>query len=104
MIDPSWYIDSGAIDHITSDLNNLDIHRDYKGKAQVTIDNGSHLPITHIGDSVISNCNSSLLLNDILHVPQISKSLLSVSKFIKDNNVLAEFHSDSYFIRHKLTK
>ncbi|KAL5758033.1 hypothetical protein ACOSP7_020644 [Xanthoceras sorbifolium] len=29
--DPSWYVDSGATNHITSDLNNLNLKSEYKG-------------------------------------------------------------------------
>lgn len=102
--DPSQYIDSGATDHITFDLNNLFVHLDYNGKAKITIGNGSSLLVSHIGDYVISNTNSALLLHNILHVSQIRKNLLIVSMFTKDNNVFSEFHVDHYFIKDKIMR
>ncbi|PRQ17015.1 putative transcription factor interactor and regulator CCHC(Zn) family [Rosa chinensis] len=35
-----WYLDSGATNHITADLNNLSIHTPYNGPDTVTIGNG----------------------------------------------------------------
>ena len=39
--DPSWYVDSGATDHVTADLNNFSLRADYKGKEKLTIGNGN---------------------------------------------------------------
>ncbi|PON63538.1 hypothetical protein PanWU01x14_130120, partial [Parasponia andersonii] len=97
--DPSWYIDSGATDHIASDLANLTILSDYKGKEKVTVGNGITLPISHIGSFIITHNNHIFLLNNILHVLQITKSLLTVSKFTLDNHVFAEFYADSCLIK-----
>lgn len=65
--DPSWYVDSSATDHLTSNLNNLSIHCDYKGKAKITVGNGSSFSISHISDYVISSNKFALLVNKILH-------------------------------------
>ena len=35
----------------------------------------------------------------MLLVPSITKNLLSVSKFAKDNNVFFEFHFDACFVK-----
>lgn len=40
-----------------------------------------------------------LVLKQLLHVPKITKNLLSVSKFAHDNNVYFEFHSTVCFIK-----
>ena len=40
-----------------------------------------------------------LLLNYVLHVPQITKNLLSVSKLLADNNVTIEFLENSIFVK-----
>jgi len=42
-------------------------------------------------------------LKHLLHVPTISKSLLSVSKFASDNNVLFEFHVDTCLVKRQGT-
>lgn len=57
------------------------------------------------GTTVIPSITSSkpLLLNNVLFVPHITKSLLSISKFTLDNNVFLEFHTSSCFVKDKLT-
>ncbi|KAK6118844.1 hypothetical protein DH2020_047411 [Rehmannia glutinosa] len=45
--DPSWYIDSGASAHVTSQLANLNVKAPYYGQDRLTVGNGSRLPISH---------------------------------------------------------
>lgn len=40
-VDPNWYMDSGATDHMTADLERLSTHDRYKGNDQVHVANGS---------------------------------------------------------------
>ena len=67
-----WYLDSGATNHVTSDLSNLNIQADYKGKNKLIVGNGSSLPILHIGDSTLKDNQKNLLLKNIMHVPNIT--------------------------------
>ena len=92
--DSSWYPDSGATNHITPDESNLHSSEDYHGQQQIYMGNGEGLHIHNIGHSFLySNSNSKhLVLNKLLHVPSITKNLLSVSQFANDNNVYFEFH------------
>jgi len=46
----------------------------------------------------------SFVLKNLLHVPDITKNLLSVSQFTANNKVLLEFHPDSYFIKDLFTR
>jgi histone deacetylase 1/2 len=87
---PPWYLDTGATDHLTSDLERLHVHERYGGKDQVQVANGSGLSISHIGNSCLTG--SSLHLKDVLHVPHIRKNLLSVYRLVSDNDVFVEFH------------
>ena len=43
-------------------------------------------------------------LNHLLHVPEITKNLLSVSKFARDNNVFFEFHPNFCLIKDQVSK
>lgn len=45
--DLNWYTDSWATDHVTFNLNQLDINSDYAGKQQLQGGNGECLLITH---------------------------------------------------------
>ena len=40
----------------------------------------------------------------MLHVPQIQKNLLSVSKFIADNNVYFEFHPSYFCVKDPMSR
>lgn len=91
---PSWYVDFGASNHITTDLNNLSIHDAYSGNDQVFIGNGMKLAISHTGSPVLASPAKSLLC-----VPHITKNLLSVSQLTKDNNVSVEFFADSCVVK-----
>ena len=105
--DPAWYVDSGATDHVTNDLENLSVRADYKGKGKLTVGNGSQLPILHVGaNSLISSnrCSKPITLTKILHVPQVTKNLLSISRVTKDNPVTVEFNSNSCLVKDNQTK
>ncbi|KAL5751167.1 hypothetical protein ACOSP7_025770 [Xanthoceras sorbifolium] len=104
---PTWYIDSGATNHITADLNNLSVKNEYKGNERLAVGNGNLLPISHFGCSVIPSQKSAskpLYLNNILHVPNITKNLLSISQFTKDNNAIIEFNADCCLIKDQNSK
>jgi histidinol phosphatase-like PHP family hydrolase len=79
-------------------LANLNIKADdYMGSNQIRIGNGKGLSIKHLGTTRLSTPYSQFDLLDILHVPQISKNLISVQKFTRDTNTFFEFHP-SYFL------
>jgi histone deacetylase 1/2 len=79
-VDTNWYLDTGATDHITSELNKLHTRDTYKGCDQVHNANGQGMAIKHIGHSILHTPHSSLQLRNILHVPSASKNLLSTHK------------------------
>ncbi|KAL5839772.1 hypothetical protein ACOSQ4_012380 [Xanthoceras sorbifolium] len=89
--DPSWYVDSGATNLVTADMYNLTLSNEYKGNAHLIVGNGEKLPIMHIGNSVVKSTSSStpIYLNQILHVPKVTKNLLS--RLTKDNGTIADF-------------
>ena len=107
VIDPSWYLDSGATNHITSDINNLSIRSNYKGTDKLIVGNGHKLDISHVGDTLVQSHTQpfkKLHLKNILHVPQITKNLLSISKFTFDNKATAEFYADKCVIKDIKTR
>ncbi|KAM6582045.1 hypothetical protein CsatB_009047 [Cannabis sativa] len=103
--DQSWYPDSGATNHLTPDLHNLVAPQDFPGLDQIQMGNGSGLNILHTGhNSFISPFTSqSLKLNNLLHVPDITKNLMSVSQFANDNSVYFEFHPHFCFVKDQDT-
>jgi GAG-pre-integrase domain len=98
----SWYMDSGASAHVTSDLNALTTYSPYTGNDQLQVGNGKGLDIVHIGTASLSTNSSFLLLNKVLHVPAISKPLISISQLLLDNNVFVEFHPDCCIVKDRM--
>uniref|UniRef100_A0A2N9HZY2 Reverse transcriptase Ty1/copia-type domain-containing protein n=1 Tax=Fagus sylvatica TaxID=28930 RepID=A0A2N9HZY2_FAGSY len=53
--DPNWYTDTGATNHLTSDLANLNVHsEEYLGSDQIRVGNGKGLSVAHTGRIYIS--------------------------------------------------
>ena len=53
-------MDNKATNHITTDVSNMAIRLDYKGKEKLVVGNGSKLSISHIGYTSIPACSKSL--------------------------------------------
>jgi histone deacetylase 1/2 len=62
------------------------------------------MDIHHIGHSVFHTPTHDLHLNNILHVPQATKSLLSTSRLACDNNAFVEYVSNSFFVKYQETR
>ena len=43
-------------------------------------------------------------LSNVLHVPHITKLLLSIQKFSHDNHVYFEFHASMFYMKDLVTK
>jgi hypothetical protein len=61
-LDPAWYTDSAATDHITGDLDKLTMRENYGGNDQVHASNGSGMTIKHVGHSAVSIPHHRILL------------------------------------------
>uniref|UniRef100_A0A2N9FJ89 CCHC-type domain-containing protein n=1 Tax=Fagus sylvatica TaxID=28930 RepID=A0A2N9FJ89_FAGSY len=46
----TWLTDTGATDHLTANLTNLQTAAPYQGTEQVSVGNGQSIPINHIGN------------------------------------------------------
>lgn len=103
-VDTNWYVDSGATDHITSELDKLSIRDKYQGEDQVHTASGSGMKINHVGHSILRSQHHDLHLKNILHVPCANKSLLSVNRLAQDNNAFLEFHPHHFLIKEQDTK
>jgi hypothetical protein len=98
-IDTNWYTDTGATDHITSELEKLTARDKYHGNDQIHTANGAGMEIKHIGHSIVHTPSRNLHLKNILHVPTATKNLVSVHKLAKDNSAFLEFHPDCFLSR-----
>lgn len=101
-IEPFWYLNFGAFDHVTLDVSNLSISTPYAGNDQLVVGNDKIINIARVGSfhflsQTLVKCE--LVLDKILQVPNITKNLLSVAQLWKDNNVYFEFHATFFLSR-----
>jgi transposase InsO family protein len=99
-----WYLDSGANNHVTAELENLSLQQPYQGSDSVTVGNGGGLQIANTGSTLISTPKTLLHLHNILHCPNASSNLLSIQKFCKDNNCYFILTSTYFVIKDLWTK
>ena len=86
-----WIIDSGALNHMTGCINLFSSYIPSSRQLKVKIADGSLSPIAGFGTIKI---NSALILEPVLHVPNLSCNLLSVSKIPKDCNCWVVFSQE----------
>ena len=98
------YPDSAASAHITNNVSHLQSSEPYIGNNQVIVGNGDFLPITHVGSVALQTPQGTLPLEDVLVCPDITKSLLSVSKLTSDYPCEITFDSESVLVKDKGTK
>jgi histone deacetylase 1/2 len=102
--DVNWYVDTGATDHVTNDMERLTTKERYAGGDQIHVANGAGLSITHVGHSSIAGSVRPLYLNKILYAPKINKHLISVRKLAADNDAFVEFHPKYFCVKDQTTK
>lgn len=88
---------------MTNDPIQLTNSTSYTGQGKVVVGNGSYAPISHIGESYIFFDSQRFSINDLLYVSDIHKSIFSVSKFSKDNQVFLEFHPSCCYVKDLAT-
>lgn len=84
---PQWFPNTGASNHATPDPSMLSSSASYTGSDTLRVGNGNGLPILSTGSSAAVIPRRSFCLSEILLVPGLSASLLSVQKFASDNSV-----------------
>lgn len=91
----TWIIDSGATDHMTGESSLFSSYSPCAGNHKIKIADGSLSAIAGKGSVILS---PKLTLKDVLHVPNLSCNLLSITKLTKDINCQANFfHSHCTF-------
>ena len=82
-----WILDTGATNHVTYDLNQLSVF--YKIKPiTVKLPNNSTVVAEFAGTK---NFSDSLVLFNVLYIPEFSFNLISVQTLIKDLNCKLNF-------------
>jgi len=60
--------------------------------------------LPHIGHTMLRSLKGTFTLSNVLHIPHITKPLLSIQKFYRDNNVYFEFHASVFYVKDLTTK
>jgi hypothetical protein len=72
-IDTNWYVDSGATDHITGELEKLGVTNKHQGGDQIHMANGGGMDISYINHNTVYTPHRPIYLNNILYVPRTTK-------------------------------
>lgn len=85
--DKAWYPDSGTTKHFAHGPPAGTYTQPYLGSGNVQVTDGTSLEINNIGTSVINTSVKPLVLHNMLYTPQVTKNIVYVSQFTKDNQV-----------------
>jgi hypothetical protein len=98
-----WVVDSGVTHHTTPSIGNISTlrHLASSNPSSIIVGNGSSLPITSVGDSVLPG---PFYLNNILLAPDLVQSLLSVRRFTTDNWCYMKFDPFGLSVKDLTTK
>ncbi|XP_016747496.1 uncharacterized protein [Gossypium hirsutum] len=88
---------------MTNDPVKFTNYNSYIGQGKVIVRNGNYTSISHIGESSISSGSHNFSINNLLYVPDIHKSLFSISEFTKDNQVFFKFHLSCCHVKDLMT-
>ena len=87
-----WVIDSGASDHMMGNPSFFSSYTPCAGNIKVKIADGSLAPVAGKGSVVLSKI---MVLKSVMHVPNLSCNLLSISRLTQDQNCVVKFNSSS---------
>jgi hypothetical protein len=98
-----WVIDSSAAYHTTPTIGTLSRSHPphYSHPSSIVVGNGSTLPVTLVGASVLPG---PFYLNDVLVAPHITHNLLSVRCFTTDNSCSIEFNPSGFSMKNLATR
>ena len=84
----SWIVDSGASDHMTGCHELFSTYNPCPGNLKIRIADGSLSSVAGKGNIKLSN----MTLFSVLHVPNLTCNLVSISKLTNDLNCVAKYY------------
>ncbi|MBA0839176.1 hypothetical protein Goarm_004936 [Gossypium armourianum] len=88
--DSAWYPNFGATHHLTHSTVSLGDNLFHTGPGKLYVGNGNALPVLCSGQSSLLTRTRPFYMKSLLYTPGITKNLLSMSKFTRDNQVMFE--------------
>lgn len=88
----SWYLDSGASDHVTYGRSLFTSYENRTSNATLVVGNDTTCAIVGSGSVQLqSNKGELIILQNVLYVPMMIKNLISLSKLLATDEVEAKF-------------
>lgn len=95
-VNQAWIMDTGSTHHMTIEMAYLSMLAQFEGEEKITVRNGECFPAKNIGSTSIHSNSQQFHLLDVLHVPNLAASFISVYTLCKENNcfvILDEYGS-----------
>ncbi|XP_019185902.1 PREDICTED: uncharacterized protein LOC109180671 [Ipomoea nil] len=100
----TWFPNTGVTNHVTPDIATLSTSEEYTNNETLRIGDGMCMSISRVGHDIFDTLSRSFKMSNILHVPGLSASLLSVQCFASDNQVFFKFHPSFFVVKDIATK
>jgi len=95
---PYWILDSGATDHMIPLPKHFSSYTPCPSNKKISTADGSLMTAAGQGEVQIS---PSITLKNVLHIPKLSVSLISIKKLIKDLSCNAVFYDNVCILQNK---
>nr|GEV56475.1 ribonuclease H-like domain-containing protein [Tanacetum cinerariifolium] len=102
--EPTWHMDTGASSHLNFNASNFSTIFDKRLFPSVYIGDGKSIPFTNTDPSIIPFHRRPLHLHNVLVTPNIVKNLISVRRFIMDDNCTIEFDAFGFSVKDYVTR
>lgn len=94
-VNSSWYIDSGASAHVCKDRAEFKTYSPRTDFDHVVLGDNTHLEVKGAGQVQIRLADDEwIVLHGVLHVPTMSKNLLSVRQLTRQPDITLQFEND----------
>ncbi|KAJ9547306.1 hypothetical protein OSB04_019849 [Centaurea solstitialis] len=100
--DSSWYMDTGASSHMTTDSGKTQTPLSSSSVRVIFVCDDNGIPVKGSGNTLHITPQHSFRLHNILYTPNIIKNLQSIRQLTRDNNVYVEFDYFGFFFAKDL--
>lgn len=98
-LNPDWYLFSRDSSHLTYSLDNLSQPIHYHGPENITTSDDLSIPIAYSGANILPTPYRKFFLSLLLHIPNFSHNLFSISNLTQDNNIYISFDTNDFVIK-----
>jgi hypothetical protein len=91
----TWCIDSGATHHMSHSDQRMNKYQDLKRQNVSSAASDNHLSVQGKGEIAVNLATGHVQVNDVLHVPNLSENLMSVSQLVNKDFIVV-FADEDY--------